>query len=207
ESHAVAGVRAEDDGILAFGVEVEHRLPVVAEQDRATPAARERKRAQRGVKAANALLERSEHLRGLCAGNVRLPDVLLIGRADQTCAPDDGIVAANAPPEIGQVRGVKRFSRAKAGGLKLLLRKRRCQSRERQAGMRALAEPAEPKGQRVRSQENFFCSDDAGVYAASSEFNSRARAPTDLTDRHVFENFRAACFRCAGETAHELPGI
>ena len=67
ESYAMASVGAEDDGILAGGVEIEHWQPAVAEQDGATPAVGERDRAERRVKAANARFERSKHLRSFCA--------------------------------------------------------------------------------------------------------------------------------------------
>src|SRR5277367_2126937 len=108
EGNSMAGVGAENDCVAgrfaiicssalaagdardAFGMPVEDRLPGIAEEDRAAPAAREFYFFKRGMQVPDAVFEAVEGRGGLLGGDVHLFEIVSVRRLHQACAPDDG---------------------------------------------------------------------------------------------------------------------
>ena len=100
-------------------VPVENGLPVVPEENRAAPAMGETRGSERRMKAAYALFKLVEHARGLAGIDAHFLQIARRRRIHQAGAPNDGIVCADAAPEIGKIDCIEGLAAGQADGLQV----------------------------------------------------------------------------------------
>src|ERR1700722_10438659 len=103
ERDAVARKRAEHDAVAAFRMVRKNRSPIVAEKNRAAPLVGEGEIVEAGLQLADSALKRRKHARGFAGGDIDVLHAAVFRRCDQSRAPHDRIVKADASPGGGEM--------------------------------------------------------------------------------------------------------
>src|SRR5216683_2848132 len=105
----MSAIRAQDDGVRAFGMMREDRLPFVGDQNWAAPPVSDFYLFQHGMEAVHSALEIFHETGSFAGVYVEVQQFAPVADVDQAAAEDDSVVLPQASPKIGQVDRVERF--------------------------------------------------------------------------------------------------